>query len=156
MTSNAITWQIKPFEALTVYELYDILKYRSDVFVVEQDCVYSDMDDLDTRPDTLHLFGYEGDEFVGTCRLLAPTVAYDDYCAIGRVLISEPKRKRKLAEQMMRAAIVETQRRWPDVDCKISAQQHLEAFYQNLGFETVSDMYLEDGIPHISMVRKNN
>ena len=154
MSNPVITWQIKPFESLTVHELYDILKFRSDVFVVEQDCVYSDMDDLDTRPDTLHVFAYEGDEFVGTCRLLAPTVAYDDYCAIGRVLINETKRNRQLAEQMMKAAIHQTTLSWPGVDCKISAQQHLEAFYQRLGFKTVSDMYLEDGIPHISMLRK--
>ncbi len=147
-----MNWQIKPFAQLSVYELYDLLKARSDVFVVEQTCIYSDMDDIDQDASTLHVFGYQAKELVGTCRILAPGKVYEDKVAIGRVLIVASKRNQGLATSIMQAAIERCRADWPKVPIKISAQQHLEAFYQSLGFQTVSDMYLEDDIPHIAMV----
>ncbi len=152
MNKITIDWQIMPFSELSNYQLYDLLKARSDVFVVEQTCIYSDMDDIDTLDSTLHLVGYSDGKFVGTCRLLAPGVAYENYSAIGRVLISEAFRGQQLAAPMMQAAIDRTVTEWPSHQCKISAQQHLERFYQSLGFKTVTDMYLEDDIPHIGML----
>ncbi|GAA0305774.1 GNAT family N-acetyltransferase [Psychrosphaera haliotis] len=152
MTDRNIQWQIKAFAELTVTELYDILQARSDVFVVEQTCIYSDMDGVDKLPDCYQLFAYDGDQLVGTCRLIAKGIAYDEYCAIGRVLITDSYRGKKLAAPMMEAAIAEVQRLWPTTKCKISAQQHLENFYESVGFETVTEMYLEDDIPHIGMI----
>lgn len=154
MSSIHVDWHVKAFKDLTVFELHDLLKYRSDVFVVEQDCVYSDIDGLDTLPSTRHVFAYVDDQLVGTCRLLSQGVVYDDFSAIGRVVINPQFRGNKLAYPMMQTAISHIEAMCPGVDCKISAQEHLAAFYQSLGFVTVSDMYLEDGIPHVSMVRR--
>ena len=152
MTDLKIDWQIKAFSQLSVGELYDILQARSDVFVVEQNCIYSDIDGVDKSKNCYQLFGYHGDELVGTCRLMAPGLAYENYSAIGRVLIMEDYRGKQLAAPMMRAAIDAVKQYWPEVECKISAQQHLENFYQSLGFQTVTQMYLEDDIPHIGMI----
>jgi ElaA protein len=161
-----IEWQVKPFSDLTVEQLYDLLKARSDVFVVEQTCIYSDMDDIDKEPETFHVIGYDapnahegsdkreaqGQKLVGTCRILAPGQVYPGQAAIGRVLITEPFRHQGLATSLMKCAIAHCRAAWPNSEIKISAQQHLENFYQALGFKTISDMYLEDDIPHIAML----
>ncbi|QTH62898.1 GNAT family N-acetyltransferase [Psychrosphaera ytuae] len=153
MSSESIAWQIQPFSSLTARQLHDMLKVRSDVFVVEQNCVYSDIDGLDVLPGVFHVFGYAGEQLVGTCRILAPGLVYEQCSAIGRVVIDEAFRGQKKAYEMMKFALQQTNDLWPNSICKISAQEHLQNFYQSLGFSTCSDMYLEDGIPHVSMTR---
>lgn len=153
MSAVVTQWQIQPFSSLSARQLHDILKVRSDVFVVEQDCVYSDIDGLDVLPNVFQVFGYDGDKLVGTCRLLAPGVVYEQPCAIGRVVIDEAYRGQGKALEMMKFSLNQTNDLWPQAECKISAQEHLQRFYQSLGFVTCSDMYLEDGIPHVSMTR---
>jgi len=146
-------WHIKTFAQLSTDELYDLLKLRIDVFVVEQECYYSDLDDLDRHPDVRHIFSYSQGNIMSYCRLLPPGLVYEDESAIGRVIVSEKARGQKLGYKLMALANEQVDALWPNVSCHISAQQHLKAFYQSLGFEQISDMYLEDGIPHIAMRR---
>lgn len=148
-----MNWQIKTFSQLTTDELYDLLKLRIDVFVVEQTCYYPDLDNLDRNPEVRHIFCYENDNILGYCRLLPPNLVYPNESAISRVIISEQARGRKLGYELMTFANQHTDALWPEVSCHISAQQHLKGFYQSLGFEQISDMYLEDGIAHIAMRR---
>lgn len=146
-------WQIKKFNQLSLNELYDLLKLRIDVFVVEQTCYYPDLDDLDRDEDTHHVFLYQNNQMVAYCRLLAPDLVYKDESAIGRVAVAESSRNNQLGRKLMLEAISQVDRLWPHNTCHISAQQHLHDFYQSLGFKQISDMYLEDGIPHIAMRR---
>jgi ElaA protein len=124
------------------------------VFVVEQECYYPDLDDIDREPKTLHIFNYQEDKITSYCRVLAPDVAYEDESAIGRVIVSEKFRGQSLGYELMQQAIVQTDTLWPENTCHISAQEHLAKFYNSLGFKSISDMYLEDGIPHIAMRRQ--
>ncbi len=149
-------WQIKKFSQLTTDELYDLLKLRIDVFVVEQKCYYPDLDDLDRHPQTLHLFCYYQDKMTGYLRILAKGVSYKDHPSIGRVIVAESTRGTGLGHQLIAKALDVCQQEFPDEQIKISAQQHLEKFYQQHGFNTCSQMYLEDGIPHISMLQLKN
>lgn len=149
-----MNWLTKSFSQLTTDELYDFLKLRIDVFVVEQACYYSDLDDLDRHPEVRHIFCYEDNEMLAYCRILPPGLAYEQESAIGRVIVSELARGRKLGYDLMKVANQQVDQLWPHHDCHISAQEHLKSFYQNLGFTQITEMYLEDNIPHIGMLRK--
>ena len=149
-----MNWHTKTFSQLTTNELYDFLKLRIDVFVVEQACYYSDLDDLDKHPEVRHIFCYEEEKMLGYCRILPPGLVYNSESAIGRVIVSELARGRRLGYELMTLANQKVDELWPEQNCHISAQEHLKTFYQNLGFEQISDMYLEDNIPHIGMLRK--
>lgn len=149
-----MNWFTKSFSQLTTNELYDFLKLRIDVFVVEQACYYSDLDELDRHPEVRHIFCYENDNILGYCRILPPGLVYQQESAIGRVIVSELARGRKLGYELMNLANQQVDLLWPNYDCHISAQEHLKSFYQNLGFAQITEMYLEDNIPHIGMVRK--
>lgn len=149
-----MNWQTKLFSQLNTDELYDFLKLRIDVFVVEQTCYYPDLDDLDRDPQVRHIFCYEGKDMLAYCRVLPPKLVYDNASAIGRVIVSDKARGKKLGYQLMQLATDCVDELWPEQKCKISAQEHLKSFYQTMGFEQISDMYLEDGIPHIAMLRK--
>jgi ElaA protein len=146
-----INWQTKVFQELNIDQLYDMLKLRVDVFVVEQTCYYPDLDELDRAQNVLHHFAYIDNKLAAYCRILPPNLVYTNQSAIGRVVIGEDFRGQKLGEQLMKSALAEVSKLWPSAICHISAQQHLHDFYQNLGFSQVSEMYLEDGIPHIGM-----
>lgn len=150
-----IAWQVKHFKALNIDELYDILKLRIDVFVVEQTCFYADIDDIDRHEDTVHLFCYLEGKVAGYLRILAKGQSYQDYIAIGRVIVASHARGTGLGHQLMAEALNVCQQYFPDQQIKISAQEHLESFYGKHGFERVSAMYLEDNIPHIAMLKIN-
>lgn len=149
--SKELNWQTKVFGQLTIDELYDLLKLRIDVFVVEQTCYYPDLDDIDRRADVYHHFAYDNGEMVGYCRLIGPDIVYPNESAVGRVVIHPKHRGKSLGIALMKSALAEVKMLWPLQGCHISAQQHLKAFYQNLGFVQISEMYLEDNIPHIGM-----
>lgn len=149
-----MNWYSKTFSQLTTDELYDFLKLRVDVFVVEQECYYSDLDDLDRHSEVHHLFCYEDSKMLGYCRILPPGLVYNDESAIGRVIVSDLARGRKLGYELMALANQKVDEYWPQSNCHISAQEYLTAFYQKLGFEPITEMYLEDNIPHIGMLRK--
>lgn len=143
-------FQCKPFQELTITELYAILQVRTDVFVVEQACPYPEVDGKDQQ--CLHMFlEIEGD-IAAYCRLLPPGISYEQ-TSIGRVLVHPAHRGKGLAQQMMKLAINTIEKEMNETTIKIQAQAYLQAFYEQLGFLVVSDTYLEDNIPHIDMVR---
>lgn len=143
-----LTWITKKFDELTPYELYQILRLRSEIFVVEQNCVYLDADNKDQE--SYHLMGYQGGELVAYTRLLPPGVSYE--CAsIGRVVTSSSVRGKGIGKLLMDRSISEVFRLFGERRIRIGAQYHLKAFYNSLGFEQSSNIYDEDGIDHIQM-----
>lgn len=143
---------IKKFSELTTLELYHILALRSEVFVVEQECIYQDIDYKDLN--AYHLFIKENNSIVAYTRLLNRGVSYDDGVSIGRVVVSPKARKRGYGIKLMKQTIEFANKTYPDIDIIISAQEYLYNFYTSLGFQKISDMYLEDNIPHIKMIKK--
>ena len=146
----AIQWKIKPFEALTVDELYDLLKLRSEIFVVEQNCVYLDLDGKDKI--ALHLYGEFEGKIVAHARLFKAGISFDN-ASIGRVVVDANYRDRKWGHDLMREAIAGIQLNFNESKITIGAQLYLKKFYESHGFVQTSEMYLEDDIPHIEMVR---
>ncbi len=141
----------KPFEQLSLQELYDCLAARQAVFIVEQDCPYLDADGLD--PAAWHLLGRSSQGTLAAyARLLPPGTSYPDYASIGRVLTTAAFRGKGAGKELMQQALTHTRRLWPHAPIKLSAQRYLTAFYQSFGFSPVGEPYLEDGIPHIAMV----
>ena len=131
---NSIRWQVKTFAQLSTTELYDLLKLRIAVFVVEQTCFYQDLDDKDIVATTLHLMAYKGDELLTYARIVAPGVSYQAQASIGRVIVSEKVRGLKMGHQLMEKAIVLCGEHWPQHDIKLAAQQHLQKYYQKHNF----------------------
>ena len=143
-----LVWQIKSFETLTVSELYAILKLRSEVFVVEQNCAYLDIDGKD--PLALHLFGVYNDQIVACSRLFKPGITYET-ASIGRVVVSADYRDKKWGKELMLQSISAIKHQFGETQITIGAQLYLKKFYESLGFAQSSEMYLEDNIPHIKM-----
>jgi ElaA protein len=146
-------WYIKPFNELSVDELYRILRLRADIFVVEQDCVYADLDGKDTVPGALHLFGMQDQEVVCCLRILPPGCSYPDMPSLGRVAAAPSVRGQGIGHQMLARAVNTLDQLWPDKVCHISAQSYLQNYYQSQGFVVVTDEYLEDDLPHVGMER---
>jgi len=145
-----LKWKIKPFEALNVNELYDLLKLRSEIFVVEQNCVYLDLDGKDKK--ALHLIGeYEG-KIVAYSRLFDAGISFDN-ASIGRVIGDANYRDRKWGHDLMREAIAGIKSNFDKDKITIAAQLYLKKFYESHGFLQSSEMYLEDDIEHIDMIR---
>lgn len=144
-----ITWQYKYFDELTNKELYEILKLRNEVFVLEQACLYQDADEKDFH--CFHLCGYDNNHCLKAyCRIVPPGISYPE-ASIGRVLTSINQRKSGTGKQLMLQAIAATLKQFNCNTIKISAQLYLKIFYQNLGFKSIGSSYLEDDIPHIEM-----
>lgn len=146
-----IEWKIKPFDALSVHELYDILKLRSEVFVVEQNCVYLDLDGKDKI--ALHLFAEYDGNIVAHARLFKAGISFDN-ASIGRVVVDTNYRDRKWGHDLMREAIAEIKQHFNESKITIGAQLYLQKFYESHGFVQTSEMYLEDDIPHIEMTKE--
>jgi ElaA protein len=142
-------FEFKPFDELTLNDLYDILQLRSEIFVVEQTCVYNDLDGLDKE--AVHLFCKKEGEIVAYSRLLKPGTRFSEY-SIGRVVVKQSERGTGLGIEMMQSAKNYMVNELGVQKIKISAQSYLKRFYENLGFEIVTEMYLEDGIPHFGML----
>ncbi len=142
---------VKKFDDLTIYELYQILKLRSEVFVVEQDCVYQDIDDKDKK--ALHIFGFKNDKIIAYTRIFGPG-DYFDKSSIGRVVITNLERKYGYGHRLMEASIKAVEDNFNTTEITISAQIYLEKFYEAHGFIKIGKGYLEDDIPHIRMVRE--
>lgn len=131
-------------------DLYDMLKLRVDVFVVEQKCPYPELDGKDL--DALHLRLLSGRDLVGSARIRKPAKT-DPAARIGRVVVSPEHRGKKLGDRLMVEAIAQCERLYPENPIKLSAQSQLLRFYESFGFVPVSEEYLEDGIPHVDMQR---
>jgi ElaA protein len=143
-----LEWKIKRFDALSSQELYNLLQLRSEVFVVEQNCVYQDNDGKDEK--AIHLIGEDNGKIVAYARLFKPA-AYFEQASIGRVVVKESYRDKKLGHLLMREAIRVIETHFEETKITISAQLYLKKFYESHGFVQNSDMYLEDDIPHIEM-----
>ena len=142
-----------PFSGLSSEELYSLLQLRAEVFIVEQECIYQDVDGLDQE--ALHICGFSGSELVAYSRVLAPGVKYPG-CSIGRVVTRQKVRKTGIGKNLLREAIACCHKEWPTAEISLSAQEYLEEFYKSYGFETESSAYMEDGIPHIKMTKKSS
>jgi len=148
-----IDWKIKSFSRLGRDELYEFLKLRVDVFVVEQKCPYPEMDDKDRHPETLHLAGKgKGGELMAYLRILPPGLSFKEV-SIGRVVVAKESRRQGISDTMLKIALNQINRTWPNENIRIGAQVYLKKFYESHGFEAASESYLEDGIPHIDMIR---
>ena len=143
-----LTFEIKRFNELSTSELYSVLQLRSEVFVVEQNCVYQDIDGKDAK--AIHLLGTYNNELVAYVRIFKPG-DYFEQASIGRVVVKQNYRNRKWGYDLMNEAIQATQTVFNETKITISAQLYLKKFYENLGFTQTSEMYLEDDIPHIEM-----
>ena len=141
---------IKTFNELSIVELYDILKLRSEVFVVEQDCVYQDIDGTDQK--ALHILGVVENKIIAYTRCFKPGDYFKE-ASIGRVVVKESQRKYKRGNQIMNSSIEAIEKYYNTNTIKISAQCYLSKFYSSLGFKSIGEKYLEDGIPHVAMIR---
>ncbi|MBI49221.1 MAG: GNAT family N-acetyltransferase [Crocinitomicaceae bacterium] len=150
------SYKISEWEDLSRDELYACLRLRIDVFVVEQDCPYPELDGKDQY--SLHLFSENLDISMGNSvkaylRIVKPGVSYNEP-SIGRVAIAKSIRGNGLGKEIMKKALDECSNRWPNSGVRISAQKYLVKFYEDLGFKVTSETYLEDGIPHVQMYKE--
>ena len=137
------------FDFLNTRQVYDILALRSEVFVIEQNCIYQDIDNKDLLAH--HLFYYSTDsQLIAYARLLPAGVSYPQ-ASIGRILVRQSNRQDGIGKLLVEDAISTCQSLWPETGITIGAQCYLKNFYQTLGFESIDDEYLEDGIPHVDM-----
>lgn len=147
---DKIIWSIKTFQQLTSLELYQILKARVDVFVVEQVCPYPECDNSDQN--AIHLWAEQRGEILAYCRIFDKGEKYEE-ASIGRVLTTQKGRGKKLGLQLMKYAIAAIEYRFRTSSIRISAQDYLLKFYCEFGFIDTGKKYLEDEIPHTEMLR---
>lgn len=149
-----IKWDVKLFNELSGRLLFDVLQLRVDVFVVEQQCAYHELDEYDRHAEARHLFGQDfSNQLIAYARILPPGLRYPEV-GLGRFVVKKKVRGQGVGHQLLRVALEKIQSSWPDCAIKISAQDYLQKFYEQYGFVRVSDRYLEDGIPHVEMIRK--
>lgn len=143
------TWRCKAFGELTAIELYGILQLRTDVFILEQNCLYRDVDGKDIK--AFHLFASSEDKIHAYARILPPGISYDEV-SIGRVVTSKAARNTGLGKLLMNKCMDFIKEKFPETPVRISAQSYLIKFYQEFGFNATGPEYLEDDIPHIQML----
>ena len=142
--------KVKSFSELSTQELYDLLQLRSEVFVVEQDCVYQDLDGKDEK--AFHVLGFKDEKLIAYTRIFKPG-DYFEKASIGRVVVAKNEREHKYGFDIMKASAEAIKIRFNETTIKISAQVYLKKFYNSLGYKAVGEEYLEDDIPHIAMLR---
>jgi ElaA protein len=145
-----LQWILKRFDELTPHELYAVLQLRNEVFVVEQNCVFQDADDKDQA--SYHLLGLLNNKLVAYTRLVPPGVIYEQP-SIGRVVTSPAHRGTGAGKLLIQVSIEKTNELFGINPIKIGAQLYLKKFYEGFGFQQISDVYMEDGIPHIYMLK---
>ena len=148
---NNIVWKIKTFDELTTSELYQIIKARVDVFVVEQNSPYPDLENYDQK--AIHIWAENDGEVLAYCRIFDKGIKYPE-TSIGRVLTTEKGRGKSLGKQLIQYAVETIENRFKTPEIRISAQDYLLRFYSYFGFSETEKKYLEDNIPHTEMVRK--
>ncbi|MFC5735567.1 GNAT family N-acetyltransferase [Cytobacillus gottheilii] len=142
-------WKLKAFDELTNIELYNLLKERTLVFVVEQNCPYLEVDGKD--PSSYHLFKEDNGEIIAYSRILPAGVSYQE-ASIGRVFVKKEYRGQGIAEELLKNSLDFIQNELKETNVKIQAQDYLRKFYRSFGFQTISETYLEDNIPHVDML----
>lgn len=145
-----MVWKIKKFEDLSAQEIYEILRVRTEVFIIEQDCHYQDEDNYDQK--AVHLWAEENGEILAYCRLFNKGIKYPE-TSIGRVLTTKKARGKNLGKQLISYAIGTIENRFGTSEIRISAQDYLLKFYGDFGFKDTGKKYLEDDIPHTEMIR---
>jgi ElaA protein len=144
-----LVWTYKNFDELTTRELYAILQLRNEVFVVEQNCVYQDIDNKDLK--SFHLMAFDGDILAAYCRILPAGLSFEE-ASIGRVITAPSHRGKGIGVTLLEKAIQAVSTTFNTKPIKIGAQLYLKKFYESFGFTQTSDVYLEDGIEHVDMV----
>lgn len=147
---NSIHWHTKAFEELTLDELYDIMQLRTDIFVVEQNCPYPELDGKDKN--CLHVFATQHGQVVAYARIVPPGLSYKEI-SIGRVVVHAAHRKDGLGRILIDLTLEKIEEEFGAQPIQIGAQCYLKKFYGSFGFEPASEEYLEDGIPHVDMIR---
>lgn len=146
-----ITWQRCTFSELSGRQLYALLAARQAVFIIEQNCLYPDIDGLDVEAE--HLIAWSGHDVAACLRILSPGAKYAE-ASLGRILTTREFRGTGVGRELMAKALAYVDQRYPAHAIRIGAQAYLEGFYGSFGFQTVSAPYVEDGIPHVEMLRE--
>jgi len=149
---DKIDWQWYSFEQLKPEKMAAMFALRQEVFVVEQKCPYLDIDGKD--PQAMHLIGWRNQQIVATLRLFESYSDYDNHVSIGRICTAQSARGQGLGQQLMKQVLNYIKQNYPNKKTQIGAQYYLKPFYTGFGFEQVSDVYLEDDIEHILMLRQ--
>lgn len=144
---GGVNWRIQPFDQLTPHALYELMQLRVNVFVVEQNCPYPELDGADSQAQ--HVQGFNTDGLVAYARILPPDEAQKVW--IGRVVVAEPARRSGLGRALMLQAMDWCRNAYPELPLWLGAQVVSQPFYENLGFRVVGEVYLEDDIPHVPM-----
>ena len=147
-----MTWHLKRFYELNNDELYDVLRLRNSVFIVDQQCVFAEIDGKD-QSNCHHLFYSLQGQIIAYTRILAPGQIYQEPC-LSRVCTNLDQRGKGIGKLLLKKALEETSRLFPGQSIRIGAQLYLKSFYESFGFEVAGDPYLEDGIEHIQMIKK--
>lgn len=145
-----MNWLWRTFSELSLDELYEVMRLRQEVFVVEQECPYLDADGLDS--DAMHLLGYDDDGLAAYARVLPQGARYPEPC-ISRVVTAQRARRIGLGKLLMTECLWRCEERYGNVHIRISAQAYLQIFYEEFGFSCTGKEYLEDGIPHKEMLK---
>ncbi len=147
-----ITWRCLAFNELSTDQLFELLKLRQDIFVLEQQCLYPDIDEKDRS--SHHLLGYyeNSSNLVAYLRIVCPGMSYREP-SLGRVAVAKAIRRNGMGEILVERGVQELRKLYPDTRIQIGAQYYLKQFYESAGFETSGETYLEDGIPHIDMIK---
>lgn len=147
---NQITWSVLHFDDLSVKQLFDVLQLRNQIFIVEQDCPYLDVDEKD--PISFHVLGVDRQQkLIATSRILPPGVSYSEV-SIGRVAVAIENRGTGIGDELNQVSMKFISDHYGEVPIRLSAQEHLIKYYNKHGFEVVSEPYDEDGIPHVEML----
>ncbi len=143
---SIVNFEVKKFNEIDNKTLHNIFLIRSEVFIVEQNCAYQDIDGKDIK--SIHIIGKIKDQIIAYSRIMNLN---NNFCSIGRVLVQKDSRKKGLGTRLMKKTIAEATKGFKKKKIRISAQKYLKGFYTNLGFKYTGKTYLEDGIPHIEM-----
>jgi len=149
MPAKKISWTFSSFISLSHHDLYQLLKLRQDVFIIEQNCIYPDIDNLDQF--SHHLLGFNKKLLVAYLRLVPPGKKFNKP-SVGRVIIAKNERKKGLGNELVRMGLQKAKELYGNQDINVEAQAHLQEFYYRIGFRKISDSYDVDGILHIKMV----
>ncbi|MGH1538061.1 MAG: GNAT family N-acetyltransferase [Gammaproteobacteria bacterium] len=151
---NELDWHCNAFQQLSNSLLYDIIKLRIDTFVVEQQCPYPELDNKDENIGSRHITAHMHSKLIAYARILPPGLSYPEV-SIGRFIVEPSFRRQGIGSELITKCLEEIINLWPDQPIKISAQEHIKKFYENFGFTQISDNYLEDGIPHVAMLKES-